>query len=94
MSLTNRTIQSISKIAVMATLLCTGWVSAEVRLENSLKKVERYVNAQGEVQHRLVEAGSIVPGDELKYVVKFVNEGNQTVDAGTIVITDLSLIHI
>ena len=61
---------------------------AEVRLENTIKKVETYVDATGEVKRRLVEADSVVPGDELQYVVTFINEGAQPVDAGTIVITD------
>ena len=69
-------------------IVFASFASAEVRLENTLKKVERYVDAQGQVKHRLVEAGSIVPGDELRYVVKFFNAGEQAVDAGTIVITD------
>ncbi len=62
--------------------------SAQVRLENSIQKVETYVNEAGEVQRRLVDAGSVVPGDELQYVVRFTNDGTVPVDAGSIVITD------
>ncbi len=62
--------------------------AAQVRLENSIQKVETFVNEAGEVKRRLVDAGSVVPGDELQYVVRFTNDGAVPVDAGSIVITD------
>ncbi|NOX51583.1 MAG: DUF11 domain-containing protein [Gammaproteobacteria bacterium] len=61
---------------------------AQVRLDNTIKKVQTFVNESGEVQRRMVDADSVIPGDELQYTIRFTNHGEQTVDAGTIVITD------
>jgi uncharacterized repeat protein (TIGR01451 family) len=66
---------------------------AQVRLDNSIKKVETFVNEAGDVERRLVDANSVVPGDELQYTVRFTNNGNEPVDAGTIVITDAIPAH-
>ncbi len=66
---------------------------AQVRLENTIKKVETFVNEAGDVERRLVDANSVVPGDELQYTVRFTNEGTLPVDAGTIVITDTIPAH-
>ncbi len=78
--------------ALMVVLLCglvlSAAAQANVRLDNTIKKVEISVNGQGEAQRKLVAAASVVPGDELQYTVAFTNEGEQAVDAGTIVITD------
>ncbi len=62
--------------------------SADVKLENTVNKVVTFVNEAGEPQRRLVDVDSVVPGDELRYTVKFTNEGNEVVDAGSIVITN------
>lgn len=77
--------------SVLAGVLLFGASAAyaQVKLLNSIQKVETFVNEQGEVERRLIEAKSVVPGDELRYVIRFKNEGDQTVDAGTIVITDM-----
>ena len=74
----------VSALVSLAALLA----HAEVNLQNSISKVEVWVDAEGNVQRRLVEATKVVPGDELQYTVRFSNNGTQTVDAGTIVITD------
>lgn len=63
--------------------------AAQVTLENSIRKVLTEVNPQGEVQRELVAAESVVPGDELQYIIQFKNEGELPVDAGTIVITNM-----
>lgn len=63
--------------------------AAQVTLENSIRKVLTEVNAQGEVQRELIAAESVVPGDELQYVIRFKNDGELPVDAGTIVITNM-----
>ena len=76
-----------SVVGLCMTLIAFG-AEAQVRLENTIKKVQTYVDESGEVKRRMVDATSVVPGDELQYVVKFVNEGAVPVDAGTIVITD------
>jgi len=70
-----------------------GSAHAQVQLDNTIKKVETFVNAEGEVERRLVDANSVVPGDELQYTVRFTNNGSQSVDAGSIVITDVVPAH-
>jgi uncharacterized repeat protein (TIGR01451 family) len=69
-------------------LVWTASAAAEVRLENSVKKVETYVSDSGDVERRLVDADSVVPGDELRYTITFTNVGAEVVDAGSIVITN------
>lgn len=83
----NRLRQALLTCAALLACLA-GSVEAQVRLENTIKKGETFVDDNGQVQRRMVEANSVLPGDELQYVVRFVNEGEQPVDAGTIVITD------
>ena len=84
-----RLISLVTKVVVALLVIGPVGALAQVKLENTIQKVERYLDAAGEVQRRLVDAESVVPGDELQYVVRFVNHGNQIVDAGTIVITDI-----
>ncbi len=79
--------------AALLMAFATTVAHAQVRLENTIKKVETFVNESGEVQRRLVEANSVVPGDELQYTVRFTNGGQLPVDAGTIVITDAIPAH-
>jgi len=81
-------------LLLMSAFACNSQaLMAEVRLENTIKKVETFVNTDGEVERRLVDVASVVPGDELQYTVSFTNAGNETVDAGTIVITDAIPAH-
>jgi uncharacterized repeat protein (TIGR01451 family) len=67
--------------------------NAQIKLENTIKKVETYVADDGEVKRRFVDAHTVVPGDELRYTVRFTNSGDKPVDAGTIVITDAVPAH-
>ena len=69
-------------------MLAPALAQAEVKLTNTIQKIQTWVDAAGTVQRRLVPADKVVPGDELQYTVRFSNEGVQAVDAGTIVITD------
>lgn len=62
--------------------------AAQVKLDNSVQKVETFVNEAGEPQRRLIDASSVVPGDELRYTITFVNAGDESVDAGSVVITN------
>ena len=80
--------QFMSNLTAIAMAFAATIASAQVQLENTIKKVETFVNDSGAVERRLVDATSVVPGDELQYTVRFVNKGDLTVDAGTIVITD------
>ena len=61
---------------------------ARVELVNEVHKVDRYVDDKGRVQRRLVEPNRVIPGDELRYSVRFTNVGDQPVDAGSVVITN------
>lgn len=69
-------------------LVAAGPAAAQVALENTVQKVETFVNEAGEPQRRLVDADSVVPGDELRYTITFTNNGAEVVDAGSIVITN------
>ena len=69
-------------------MLAPALAQAEIKLTNTIQKVQTWVDSEGTVQRRLVPADKVVPGDELQYTVSFSNEGVHAVDAGTIVITD------
>ncbi len=69
-------------------LLCAVSAAAQVTLSNSVKKVENFVNEDGQVERQLVDALSVVPGDELRYTITFTNSGNEVVDGGNVVITN------
>ncbi len=73
--------------AVMLLVLAPAAL-AQVTLTNSVKKVETFVDDAGVPQRRLVDVSSVVPGDELRYTITFTNEGTESVDAGSIVITN------
>ncbi|MEM9622701.1 MAG: hypothetical protein AAF993_13700 [Pseudomonadota bacterium] len=80
-------------LLLMLCVLPAMGAQAEVRLDNSIKKVESFVDDNGNVERRLVPADKVVPGDELQYTVAFTNAGDAAVDAGTIVITDVIPAH-
>lgn len=88
-----RAVRSTTMILACACAFAASAAEAQVRLENTIKKVETFVNEAGDVERRLVDANSVVPGDELQYTVRFTNEGTLPVDAGTIVITDAIPAH-
>ena len=69
-------------------LLLAANAAAQVTLSNSVKKVETVVNEDGQAERRLIDAVSVVSGDELRYTITFTNEGGEAVDAGSIVITN------
>ena len=74
--------------AVAIGALLAASAAAEVQLTNSVQKVETYVDAAGVMQRRLVDADTVLPGDELRYTITFVNVGTTMVDAGSIIITN------
>lgn len=76
-----------SMVATFGLLLAVS-AAAEVKLENSVKKVEAFVNEAGAVERRLVDADRVVPGDELRYSIRFRNRGTEVIDAGSVVITN------
>ena len=69
-------------------LAAAGSAAAQVSLDNTVQKVETFVNEANEPQRRMVDADSVVPGDELRYTITFTNNGTEVVDAGSIVITN------
>jgi uncharacterized repeat protein (TIGR01451 family) len=75
-------------LVITALFVASADALAEVTLENSVQKVETFVNESGETEGRLVDANSVVPGDELRYTIRFSNEGTDVVDANSIVITN------
>ncbi len=74
-------------LGILISVVATSAV-AQVEMANSVAKVETYVDEQGVAQRRLVDADSVVPGDELRYTISFTNAGEGEVDAGSIVITN------
>jgi uncharacterized repeat protein (TIGR01451 family) len=78
----------ITTLCLIAAAATSATAAAQVTLENSVQKVETFVNEAGEPQRRLVDADSVVPGDELRYTITFANDGAETVDAGSVVITN------
>jgi uncharacterized repeat protein (TIGR01451 family) len=78
----------VGTIFLVAALANSATAAAQVILENSVEKVETFVNEAGEPQRRLVDADSVVPGDELRYTITFANDGGESVDAGSVVITN------
>ena len=86
--LRNRRLQSFRLGVVLGGIFTTVAVMAQVKLENSVQKMETYFDAAGEEAHRFVEANNVVSGDELRYTISLTNEGVEIVDAGSIVITN------
>lgn len=74
-------------LGILMTVVAAS-AAAQVEVANSVAKVETYVDQQGVAQRRLVDADSVVPGDELRYTISFTNAGEGQVDAGSIVITN------
>lgn len=78
----------VGTICLVMSMATSATAAAQVILENSVEKVETFVNEVGEPQRRLVDADSVVPGDELRYTITFANDGGESVDAGSVVITN------
>jgi uncharacterized repeat protein (TIGR01451 family) len=79
---------AVRLFVLISSLLFSAYAAAEVKLENTVQKVETFVSADGETQRRLVDASSVVPGDELRYTITFTNAGADVVDAQSVVITN------
>lgn len=87
-SLARRALGAMTVAAVAASALAAPLAQARVELINEVHKVDRYVDDKGRVQRRLVEPNRVIPGDELRYSVRFTNVGDEQVDAGSVVITN------
>jgi uncharacterized repeat protein (TIGR01451 family) len=84
----NRGSGAVRLFVLFSSLVLSVHAAAEVTLENSVQKVEIFLNESGEQERRLVDASSVVPGDELRYTIKFSNNGTDVVDANSVVITN------
>ncbi len=82
-----KTIHTLCALILLAATTA-AWSQEPIRLLSSVQKVETVVNEQGEQERRLVAAERVIPGDELRYTVTFTNQGDEAVDAGSIVITN------
>ena len=78
----------VTTLCLIAAVATSATAAAQVVLKNSVQKVETFVNEAGEPERRLVDADSVVPGDELRYTITFMNDRGETVDAGSVVITN------
>ena len=63
--LRNRRSQSLRLGVVLGGAFTTVAVMAQVKLDNSVQKMETYFDAAGEEAHRFVEADNVVSGDDL-----------------------------
>ncbi len=84
----DRGMGTVRLLVGLAGLLLAAHAAAEVKLENTVQKVETFVNESGAVERRLLAADAVVPGDELRYTISFSNVGAEVVDAESIVITN------
>lgn len=84
----DRGMGAVRLLVLFSGLALSAHAAAEVVLENSVQKVETFVNESGGTERRLVDADSVVPGDELRYTIRFSNTGTEVVDAGSVVITN------
>ncbi|MCC5873871.1 MAG: DUF11 domain-containing protein [Gammaproteobacteria bacterium] len=80
----------IMSLCALAVVSATTMAMAEepVRLTSSVEKVESVINERGEQERRSVAAQRVFPGDELRYTITFANHGGETIDAGSLVITN------
>lgn len=79
---------SLALLAVLGWLLPGASVMAEVTLETSVMKVESTLDTAGRVKRELLATDDVVPGEELRYSIRFTNESAGPVDAQRIVITN------
>jgi len=68
-----------------------GWIApaaADVALTTTAQKIEKFTAPDGAVATRLIPAQKVLPGDDVRYTITFVNGGDKPVDAGTVVVTN------
>lgn len=73
---------------VLGAWLCSASAIGEVTLETSVRKVETTLDGSGQVKRELLATDDVVPGEELRYTIRFTNESATPVDAERIVITN------
>ncbi|MFK8016164.1 MAG: hypothetical protein AB8G17_12080 [Gammaproteobacteria bacterium] len=71
---------------LFALAVCGGAMAAPISVQTVAELEQRFVDASGEAQTRLVPADAVVPGDQVIYTVTFTNNGDEP--AQQIVITD------
>jgi uncharacterized repeat protein (TIGR01451 family) len=75
-------------LAVLAWLLTAASAFGEVTLDTEVAKVASTLGDNGRVQRELVPVEEVVPGEELRYTIKFTNASETPVDAERIIITN------
>lgn len=75
-------------LLVFGASLCSAAAFGEVTLETSVRKVETTLDGSGQVKRELLATDDVVPGEELRYSIRFTNESATPVDAERIVITN------
>lgn len=73
---------------LLAAAAASGHAFGEVRLETGVSKVETTLDGAGRVKRELVPADEVVPGEELRYTIRFENTSDMVVDADRVVITN------
>ncbi len=79
-----KTVVALATFALMAAIPAV----ASVEMNTAVQKVVIEEDEQGNNVRKLVSADQVVPGDTLHYVISFTNKGANTVDSGSIVITN------
>ncbi len=82
---------AIRTLKIATLLACVGWIApalADVKLTTTVQKMERVASPDGSVGTRLVPADNVIPGDDVRYTITFVNDGKAAADAGSVVITN------
>lgn len=69
-------------------LLGAAGAAAQVVLDTSVHKVETVLGADGAASRRLQPADQVLPGEELRYTIRFRNESETEIGPGRIVITN------
>ncbi len=75
-------------LSMVLMVLLAPLALANVELSTSVQKVVPVLDDSGQVVRRLETVESVVPEDVLHYTITFTNAGAETVDAGSIVITN------
>lgn len=75
-------------LLLLGAWLCSAAAVAEVTLETSVRKVETTLDGSGQVRRELLATDDVVPGEELRYTIRFTNDSTTPVDAERIVITN------
>jgi uncharacterized repeat protein (TIGR01451 family) len=84
----NQTTRALAVLALVATGF-TAAAAAGVTLETSVSRVETTLDPAGRVKRELLPVDEgVLPGEELRYTITFVNDSDTLVEPGRIVVTN------